>query len=441
MKIELPLVVLRAIERLESHGHQAYAVGGCVRDQLIGRTPNDWDITTSALPQETAACFSDFRTVETGIQHGTLTVLIDGIPLEITTFRNDGEYADNRHPIQVTFSTRPEDDLSRRDFTVNAMAYHPEKGLLDLFGGQNDLSRRIIACVGDPTTRFEEDGLRILRAIRFASVLEFTLEESTARAVHEKKELLKNIATERIREEFCKLIMGKGAVSILRDYSDVIAVFLPEILPSIGFAQNSRYHCFDVYEHSLQALSYTNGDLFTRLALYLHDIGKPWVYTEDQDGGHFMGHGAVSTQKTAEIMKRLRFDNATAAAVTQLVDYHDRDFPAEERAVKRLMCKMSDENIFRLMEIQRCDRLAHAKEYSTPKACVWEIPRLVEQIRASDACLSLKTLAVKGDDLASIGFKPGKEMGAMLSALLEMVIDGELINEKEILLDYVKKHL
>lgn len=438
MRIELPAVVLRAIERLEQNGHKAYAVGGCVRDQLLGRVPNDWDITTSARPEETAACFSDFRTVETGIRHGTLTVIIDGTPLEITTFRNDGEYADNRHPIQVTFSSRPEDDLSRRDFTVNAMAYHPKKGLLDLFDGQRDLQNRVIACVGDPTTRFSEDGLRILRAIRFASVLEFTLDDATSRAVHAQKELLKNIAAERIREEFCKLLMGKGAVTILRDYSDVIGVFLPEILPSIGFAQNSRYHVFDVYEHGLQALSHTNGDLITRLALYLHDIGKPSVYTEDEQGGHFKGHGAVSTRMTQEILKRLRFDNETTASVTQLVDYHDRDFPAEERTVKRLMCKMSDENIFRLMEIQRCDRLAHAKEYSEPKPSVWEIPRLVQSIRASNACLSLKTLAVKGGDLALIGIPAGKEMGKLLATLLEKVIDGELPNEKDRLLEYAK---
>jgi len=320
------------------------------------------------------------------------------------------------------------------------MAYHPEKGLLDRFEGQADLAHRIIRCVGDPTTRFAEDGLRILRAIRFASVLEFTLDPSTAHAVHAQKELLKNIAAERIREEFCKLLMGKGCVPILREYSDVIGVFLPEILPCIGFEQNSRYHVFDVYEHSLQALLHTEGDLITRLALFLHDVGKPAVYTEDETGGHFKGHGAVSTELTRTVLKRLRFDNETAAAVLQLVDYHDRDFPAEERAVKRLMCKMSDENISRLMEIQRCDRLAHAKEYATPKPSVWEIPRLVQKIRESDACLSLKTLAVKGNDLAAIGVPTGKQMGNILSCLLEKVIDSELPNDNATLLNYVKEN-
>ena len=245
--ILLPAEVQTAIARLEQHGFEAYAVGGCVRDSLLGKQPNDWDITTSARPSQTAACFSDFRTVETGIEHGTLTVLVNGTPLEITTYRNDGEYLDNRHPKQVTFSHRIEDDLCRRDFTVNAMAYHPVRGLVDLFDGRADLTRRRIVCVGDATTRFHEDGLRILRAIRFASVLDFSIEEETARAIHACRSLLSNIAAERIREEFCKLLCGVGAVRILREYADVIGVFLPELSACVGFAQNSKYHCYDVW--------------------------------------------------------------------------------------------------------------------------------------------------------------------------------------------------
>jgi len=438
MTIGLPPVVLRAIERLEQHGHRAYAVGGCVRDSLIGRIPNDWDITTSARPEETAAAFSDFRTVETGVKHGTLTVIIDGIPLEITTFRNDGEYADNRHPIAVTFSDTPEDDLSRRDFTVNAMAYHPVEGLLDLFGGQHDLQARKIVCVGDPKRRFDEDGLRILRAIRFASVLDFTIDENTSKAVHAQKALLANIAAERIREEFCKLLMGAGAVRILREYSDVIAVFIPEIVPCIGFSQNTKYHCYDIYEHALQALSHCSGDLITRLALYLHDIGKPCVYTEDETGGHFKGHGKVGVELTERVLQRLRFDNTTRDTVMRLVEYHDRDIPAEERAVKRLMCKMSDADIFRLMEIKRCDRLAHAAPFNELGSAVVEIPNLVRAIRASDACLSLRSLAIKGNDLMQIGIPAGKEIGRILTAVLDCVINGELPNEKQALLAYVK---
>ena len=432
--IQLPSAVSAALERLERAGFDAFAVGGCVRDSIIGRTPNDWDITTSARPEETAAVFSDLRTVETGIKHGTLTVLYDGMPLEITTFRNDGVYEDNRHPVEVTFSDRVEDDLARRDFTVNAMAYHPKRGIVDLFCGREDLSHRVIACVGDPETRFCEDGLRILRAIRFAAVLDFSVEPATAEAVHKLSHLLENIAAERIREEFCKLICGRGAVRILREFSDVIARFLPEMGLCVGFLQNSKYHCYDVYEHSIRALEYCNtDDLITRLAIYLHDVGKPHCYTEDAEGGHFKGHGPVGTELCERLMRELRFDNDTRVRVVRLVEYHDREIPAEEKSVKRLMRSMSDEDILRLMEVKRCDRLAHAPAYCTPPPALEEIPRIVRAIREADACLSLKALKIGGADLIAMGMKPGKELGAVLDGLLERVIDGELPNDRAVL--------
>ncbi len=438
--MKLPHEVLVAIERLESAGYEAYAVGGCVRDTLLGRSPNDWDITTSARPEETAAVFFDCRTIETGIKHGTLTVIVSGMPLEITTYRSDGAYADNRHPIEVSFAKHVEDDLSRRDFTVNAMAYHPTRGFVDLFGGQNDLSHKSIACVGDPATRFHEDGLRILRAIRFASVLDFTIDPPTAREVHACRHLLKNIAAERIREEFCKLLCGVGAVRILREFADVIAEFLSEITPCVGFDQNCRYHCYDVWEHTLHALeANTDGDLITRLAILFHDIGKPHCYTEDENGGHFKGHGKISTNMTDSIMRRLRFDNDTTERVTRLVERHDCVYPAEPRTVKRLMQKMSDEDILRLMEIQRCDRVSHAKDYATPSPTLQEIPALMRRIREEHACFSLKDLQVKGTDLISIGIPAGKQLGAILTILLDAVIDGELPNERAALLSYAAK--
>ena len=439
--IQVPQPVKQAIDRLEASGFEAWAVGGCVRDSFLGRTPNDWDVTTSARPHDVAAVFSDCRTVETGIKHGTLTVIFDGTPLEITTYRSDGAYADNRHPIEVTFSDRVEDDLSRRDFTVNAMAYHPNRGLVDLFGGQNHLSARTIACVGDPVTRFSEDGLRILRAIRFASVLDFTIDPATANAIHACRSLLSNIAAERIREEFCKLIGGRGAVRILRNYIDVISEFLPELGACVGVAQNTKYHCYDVFEHSLQALAETRSDdTVTRLSILLHDVGKPLCRTTDEMGDHFKGHGPVGTRMVADIMKRLRFDNQSAESVTQLVEFHDRDIPAEPRAVKRLMQKMSDENILRLMEVQRCDRLAHAPLYNQPSPRLDEIPALVRKIREQNDCFSLKSLAVGGDDLLSIGFARGKEIGSTLATLLDAVIDGSLPNEREALLSAAQKY-
>lgn len=434
-KIDLPIPVALALNRLEAGGYEAYAVGGCVRDTLLGKAPNDWDITTSAHPDQTAAVFADCRTIDTGIKHGTLTVLLDGMPLEITTYRSDGEYADNRHPIAVTFASRVEEDLSRRDFTVNAMAYHPLRGAVDLFGGKQDLENRIIRCVGDPIKRFHEDGLRILRAIRFASVLDFSIDPATADAIHACRALLSNIAAERIREEFCKLICGAGAVRILREFHDVIGVFLPELAACVGFAQNSRFHCYDVFEHTLHALELIQGDdLITHLAVLLHDVGKPLCYTEDELGGHFKGHGPIGTRLTDEILHRLRFDNATIASLTALVEYHDCAFPAEEKAVKRLMRKLSDVDILRLMEVQRCDRLAHAPEYCDLSPALAEIPRLVQKIRESDACLSLKTLNITGNDLIAQGLRPGKQIGTILNALLEAVIDGTLPNERDALL-------
>lgn len=436
----MPLAVRRAIELLEQNGYEAYVVGGCVRDAILGRTPNDWDITTSAKPEEMKLVFSAYRCIETGIAHGTLTVILDGTILEITTYRNDGEYLDNRHPTAVTFSKEVREDLERRDFTVNAMAYHPSRGLVDCFEGVGDLSRRTIACVGDPVKRFSEDGLRILRAIRFASVLDFVIDENTSRAIHEYRHLLRNIAAERVREEFCKLICGVGAVRILREYHDVIAVFIPEIEACVGFEQNTKYHCYDVFEHLLKTLEFaTECDLCTRLAAFLHDVGKPLCYTEDESGGHFKGHGEAGTRLVEEIMRRLRFDRATEETVALLVAYHDRPIAAEPRAVKRLMRVMSDENINRLIALKKCDRMAHAEKYSTPSAELDEILRLVEEIHKADACISLRTLAIKGDDLIAMGVRPGKEIGKILNALLEAVIDEVYPNDHEVLCEAAKR--
>ena len=442
LDITLPLSVAHALSVLEACGYEAYIVGGCVRDSLLGRTPNDWDITTNATPEQMKACFGDFRVIETGIQHGTLTVIVEGMQLEITTYRNDGEYLDNRHPVQVTFSKHIEDDLSRRDFTVNAMAYHPKKGVVDLFGGQEDLKNRVIRAVGDAKTRFCEDGLRIMRAIRFASVLNFQIEEDTAKAVHACKNLLSGIAAERIREEFCKLICGPGAVRILREYIDVVAVFLPELDRCVGFKQNTKYHCYDVFEHTLHALELCeNNDLITRLGVLLHDIGKPLCYTEDELGGHFKGHAPIGVELTREILSRLRFDNETIRRMELLVEWHDIPLSAEKKRVKRLMQRIKDEDILRLLEIKRCDRLAHAKDFQELAPDLALIPSVIEEIRAEDACLSLKTLAVDGSDLMALGVPEGKKIGEMLHLLLDDVIEERLPNQKEALLQAAKERM
>ena len=438
-RIQLPAEADTAIRRLEGAGYEAWVVGGCVRDSLLGRTPNDWDIATAALPEQIAETFSDCRLIETGRVHGTITVLIDGVPLEITTYRNDGEYADHRHPIRVTFSKTLSEDLSRRDFTVNAMAYHPARGIADPFDGRTDLSRRVIRCVGEPTRRFDEDGLRILRAVRFSSVLGFSVEEQTALAVHQSANLLSCIAPERIREEFCKLLCGAAATPVLREFADVISVFLPEIQSCIGFEQNSKYHCYDVYEHTLQSLSYAPTDLIVRLTVFFHDIGKPQCYTEDENGGHFRGHGAVGAQLAEQILHRLRFDRNTTERVTALVTVHDQPLSAEPRSLKRLMRKFSDEDILRLLEVQRCDRLAHAEGYNCPPKVLEEIPDALRKLREADACLSVKDLCVNGNDLMALGIPAGRRIGTLLNALLEEVLEERLPNEREALLHTVQQ--
>ena len=442
LDITLPMPVARALSVLEACGYEAYTVGGCVRDSLLGRTPNDWDITTNATPEQMKACFGDFRVIETGIQHGTLTVIVEGMQLEITTYRNDGEYLDNRHPKEVTFSKNIEDDLSRRDFTVNAMAYHPQKGLVDLFGGKADLQSQTVRAVGDAKTRFCEDGLRIMRAIRFASVLDFDIAEDTAKAVHACKNLLSGIAAERIREEFCKLICGPGAVRILREYIDVVAVFLPELDRCVGFEQNTKYHCYDVFEHTLHALELCeNDDLITRLGVLLHDVGKPLCYTEDAEGGHFKGHAPAGVELTREILTRLRFDNETIRRMELLVEWHDIPLSAEKKRVKRLMQRFSDADILRLLEIKRCDRLAHAPDFVELPPDLAMIPSVIEEIRLEDACLSLRTLAVDGDDLMALGIPKGKRIGEMLHTLLDEVIEERLPNEKNALLQAARERM
>lgn len=438
--ILLPDAVREAIGRLESGGYEAYAVGGCVRDSLLSRTPNDWDLTTSARPEQTVACFSGFRVIETGIKHGTVTVLLNGSPLEITTYRRDGAYADHRHPDHVTFSDAVEEDLARRDFTVNAMAYHPVRGLVDPFGGQADLARGTIACVGDPRTRFEEDGLRILRAVRFASVLGFSIDAPTAEAIHAQKDLLDSVARERVREELDKLLLGTGAVGILRDYSDVLTQILPELAPSVGFAQNTKYHCYDVFEHTLCALEHAPADRNVRLAVLLHDAGKPECHTADDLGDHFKGHAEVSVRLAEAILSRLRYDNAAKEEILTLVRLHDQPLLCDEKHVKKLLRVYPEETLFRLLAVRKCDILAHAPAYRDRLDEQEAIPRLIEAIKAENACFSLRSLAVNGDDLIAAGIPKGKEIGKALELLLDAVTDGILPNEKEALLSYLRRN-
>lgn len=428
----------KAIAMLRTAGYEAWIVGGCVRDLLMGKVPHDWDMTTSAEPEENKEVFKDFHTIDTGIKHGTVTVMMDGEPLEITTYRVDGEYKDNRRPEEVKFSRSLNEDLLRRDFTMNAIAYAPEHGLADPYGGKADIALGIIRCVGEPAKRFNEDGLRILRALRFSAVLGFEIEKNTAAAIREERELLKNISAERIHEEITKLICGKNAGAVLREYSDVIAVSIPEIVPMVGFEQHNEHHCHDVWEHTIAAVDNIPAEPVLRWAALFHDMGKPGTFSMDDDGvGHFYGHAPKSAEMADEIMTRLRFDNESRERVLTLVRHHDGPLEADAKFLKRKLGKLGEKGFFDLVSLCRADNMAQAKAYRYRQKHYDEVERIAREILAGDNCFTLKSLAVNGHDLMALGYK-GKAIGEELQTLLEAVMDEKVENEKTDLIEYLK---
>ena len=447
--MELPRTVSDLITRLETAGFSAYAVGGCVRDTLLSLKPNDWDLCTSARPEEMQGVFRGERLVETGLKHGTLTVVIDHVPYEITTFRTDGSYTDHRHPDSVTFVKEVAGDLARRDFTVNAMAYSPRDGLVDLFGGQEDLSRRIIRCVGVPKERFEEDALRILRALRFASVFDFSVDPDTEEALRLLAPTLKNVAAERIREELFKLLCGTGAGRILRAYPDVLSVIVPEIGPMVGYDQRNHHHHFDLWEHTVQSVENIPPEPDLRLTMLLHDTGKPAVRTLDDRGeAHYRGHQAASAEIADRVASDLRCDRETHERVVRLVRYHDIHLRTDSGAVNldrsfllRRLNRFGEKDLRDLFRIHRADRIATGH---SPRER--EDARLAQRMAALDAllaehpCFTLKDLAVNGNDLKALGLK-GPALGDALQQLLEAVMDGQVPNEKEQLNEFVTKFI
>ena len=440
--VPLPAGVSRALSMLEDAGYEAFIVGGCVRDALRGITPKDYDITTSALPEETKSVFRDYRVIETGIQHGTVTVMMDGMPLEITTYRTEGTYSDNRHPDSVSFTTSLREDVARRDFTMNAIAYSPVRGLIDYFGGAEDIRGGTIRCVGDPDTRFREDALRMMRGIRFASALGFAIEEKTAAAIRENKERISAVSAERIRVELTKLLCGANVKNVLMNWWDVLGVVIPEILPMHGFDQRTPYHIYDVWEHTAVAVSETPPVTHLRLSALLHDIGKPPSFFTDEKGvGHFYGHPAVSEKMAEEILARLKYDNVTRRRVVTLVREHDRIIEPTETAVKRALSRLTPEVFFNLLAIKRADNLAQSPNYRDRLETYDRIESMAQDVLERNECISVATLAVNGGDLIALGMKPGKEIGEMLSLLLEQVIRGDLANDRDELLTYVKKKM
>lgn len=440
MMFDLPQGAAFIIKRLNACGHQAYVVGGCVRDSLLGIAPKDWDICTSALPEEMQAVFRDQHVVETGLKHGTLTVVIDHVPYEVTTFRVDGEYTDHRHPDAVTFVTDVREDLARRDFTVNAMAYHPETGLVDAFHGQEDLAAGVIRCVGEAERRFDEDALRILRALRFASTYGFAIEEHTAAAVHSLKATLTDVAAERIRVELAKLLCGKGVGGILRAYHDVICQVLPQLAPMVGFEQHTPFHKYDVWEHTVRAVEAVLPTEVLRLTMLLHDSGKPAAFTLDENGvGHAYGHHKISAQIADEVLSALKVDNATHQRVLLLVEHHDWPLSTERTLLKRRLHKLGEEALRQLIQVQRADAMGKGTQTAEEiESRIAALSQAVEELIASQPCVTLKDLAVRGGDLIQVGMK-GKAIGQCLDYLLNEVMAERLENDRQTLLDAAMK--
>lgn len=435
MTMDMPKNVDTAINLLQSAGFEAYAVGGCVRDSLLGKTPNDWDITTSAKPEDMKSVFINFHCIDTGIKHGTVTVVIDGEPLEITTFRLDGEYEDNRHPKSVTFTSDLGADLGRRDFTVNAMAYSKMTGTVDLFGGQNDLKNKIIRCVGDPDRRFNEDALRILRALRFASALDFEIEEKTAQSLLKNRALLGNISEERIAKELLKLVCGKGAKRILTDFAPVLFEILPELQPMYKNSHDNPHHCYDIYEHTLIAVESIDPEPTLRFAMLLHDCGKPAVKKFDENGvAHFYGHQRISAEISAQILARLKVSNKFRDEILFLVSNHDRwELYENTEKMPRYLSKFGLDGVLKLLKVMRADVLAQSPEYRYRLDQIADAEEIAKNLAAQKPCLSLSELQINGRTLMDIGIPQGRKLGAVLAQLLDEVIDGVTKNTQEAL--------
>lgn len=427
----------KIIKMMNDAGEKAYCVGGCVRDYLLGKEPHDFDICTSAHPEKTEEIMKDFPVIETGIKHGTVTVLVDGEPFEITTWRIDGKYSDNRRPEKVTFTPSLEEDLKRRDFTINAMAFDGRE-IIDPFGGKEDLKNGIIRAVGNPDERFDEDALRILRALRLASELGFKTEPKTAEAMRKKKELLNEISAERIFSELKQILCGKNATGTLLDFSDIIGQIIPEIKPTIGFEQKNKHHIYDVYTHTAVSVGSIDPDPTLRLTMLFHDIGKPAVYHYENGQGHFHGHPEVSAEIARTVLNRLRCDNETKDTVLTLIREHDNRFPPDKKSVGRMLCKIGEKKYSLLMKVKKADTAAQSDCMKDEKyAQINALVKTAERIKEEKGCFSLSQLAINGNDLLS--FLSGREIGQALHDCLSRVIDEELPNEKNTLLSFVRK--
>ena len=439
--MQLPQSILSVIERLENNGYDAYVVGGCVRDFLLKTAPSDWDVCTSALPQTVCELFDDHTCILTGIQHGTVTVMFEQNPVEITTYRREDGYGDHRHPDQVTFVSSIEDDLARRDFTVNAMAYHPVRGLVDPFGGKDDLEKGILRCVGTTTQRFEEDALRILRCLRFAACYDFKVEEQTAQAIRSQVGGLDFVAAERIHVELDRLLTGKAVRKVLFRFRSVLFHIIPELALTDGFEQHSRYHRWDVFEHTVESVASARCDRTVRLALLLHDIGKPHCFSMDEHNqGHFFGHHKQGEEIATAVLRRLKYDRQTTERVALLIRYHDTVILPQESVVKRWLNRLGEGLLRQLLFVKEGDCLGH--DASLHKERLQELATLhaiIDRVIEEGQCFSLKDLAINGKDVLRLGIPEGTAVGEALQWALNAVVEGVLQNDYDILMEALSK--
>ena len=440
MQLTIPTPAEKILQTLDEHGYEAYVVGGCVRDSVLGRDPHDWDITTSASPEQVKEIFD--RTIDTGIQHGTVTVMIDREGYEVTTYRIDGEYEDGRHPKEVCFTSSLEEDLKRRDFTMNAMAYNPSKGLVDLFGGMDDMENHVIRCVGDPMERFQEDALRIMRAVRFSAQLGFAIDDSTRQAITALAPNLKYVSAERIQAELVKLLTSPHPDYFRVAYeTGITREFLPEFDACMETEQNTPHHCYTVGEHILHSTLNVPADKVLRLTMLFHDIAKPLMKTTDENGcDHFKKHAEKGETVVKGILRRLKFDNDTIDKVTRLVRWHDERPEPSMKAVRRAVNRIGEDIFPMYLVVRKADLLAQSTYRREEKLeHLMKIEECYNQIREEAQCVSMKSLAVSGRDLIQAGFKPGPEMGQLLNRMLDHVLEVPEDNTKEKLMAFIKE--
>lgn len=441
MRVELPVDVKNIIETLEANGYEAFAVGGCVRDTLLLRVPGDWDITTSAKPEEVKALFN--HTIDTGIQHGTVTVMKNRVGYEVTTYRIDGEYEDARHPKEVIFTANLVEDLKRRDFTINAMAYNDRAGIVDEFNGIQDLEDKVIRCVGNPKERFSEDALRMLRAVRFAAQLGFSIDEATKEAIKELAPTLSKVSKERIAVELIKILVSNHPEELRTAYElGLTRVFMPEFDVAMETMQHNPHHKYTVGEHSIVAMQHVQPEKMIRLIMLLHDLAKPVVLTTDDRGDdHFVGHTQAGANMAKGILKRLKFDNATIDFVYRMVKHHDDRPPMDNMAlVRRRISEIGLENMPMMIEIKRADILAQSDyNFESKMGYVDDLERAYKEVIEKNHCVNKKDLSVNGRDLIAMGMKPGEEMGVVLDLLFDIVINDPKLNDREKLLERANK--